>query len=178
MPVLLALIILAGEPVRIAPDGAVAFTPKQLERSARSTRAGLVRWAVTDEGRRILAHLGAADYEIHVVEDAGEPGVGRAPQPGIATMLAAGNRSTRKTYELILNPDPRVPPRGPTILPDQPATAEDLIAAAWAAEMLHIWFYAHGQLLPHHPRADFQNAWRSVAAQLGFPALPHGEEGR
>jgi hypothetical protein len=113
---------------------------------------------------------------VHVIEDAEEHGVGRAPQPGIATMVATADRETRKTYELILNPAPRLVPEGTTVLPDQPTTAEEIIAAAWAAEMLHVWFYAQGHMLPHHERADFQKAWRSVAAQLGFPAMTHGEE--
>jgi hypothetical protein len=50
------------------------------------------------------------------------------------------------------------------------------MAAAWAGEMLHIDFYSQGISLPHHERADFQEQWRLVAGELGFPMLPHEED--
>jgi hypothetical protein len=51
-----------------------------------------------------------------------------------------------------------------------------MMAAAWAAEMLHIDFYARGISLPHHSRSDFQSEWLIIATQLGFPNLPHEDE--
>ena len=50
------------------------------------------------------------------------------------------------------------------------------MAAAWAAEMLHIDFYARGIALPHHERDDFQERWMAVAGQLGFGRMTHGME--
>ena len=50
------------------------------------------------------------------------------------------------------------------------------MAAAWAAELLHIDFYSRGISLPHHQRADFQREWRAIAEELGFPTMPHGED--
>jgi hypothetical protein len=47
------------------------------------------------------------------------------------------------------------------------------MSTAWAAEMLHIDFYARGIPLPHHERPDFQERWQSVASELGFPVLQH-----
>ena len=61
-------------------------------------------------------------------------------------------------------------------LPNQPATPADMMAAAWAGEMLHVDFYARGISLPHHSRDDFQTEWEAVAVELGFPALRHNDE--
>ena len=58
----------------------------------------------------------------------------------------------------------------------EPTTPAQVMAAAWAAEMLHIDFYSRGISLPHHSRTDFQTEWREVARQLGFPYLAHGDE--
>jgi hypothetical protein len=175
-PALAADILLAGEPVRRNAAGAVVFTEQQLRGSAATVREGLVRWVATADGARIFDRFARAEYAVVVIEDPSETGAGRAPQPGIATFLAAGDRTVKKTYELILNPSPRLLPDRAEILPDQAVTPADFAAAAWAAEMLHVSFYADGRMLPHHDRADFQEAWRSVAAQLGFPAMTHGEE--
>ena len=49
-------------------------------------------------------------------------------------------------------------------------------AAAWAGEMLHIDYYARSISLPHHERPDFQEEWREIARQLGFPNLRHTAE--
>jgi hypothetical protein len=167
-------IFLAGEPVRAAADGAVRFTDRQLRESAASIRAGLLRWTATEDGRRLFDYFSTAEYEVVVVEDQYETGIGRAPQPGIATMIGANDRAVRKVYELILNPAPAVIPESLRAFPGQATTPVDLIAAAWAGEMLHIYFYSRGVLLPHHGRADFQERWTSVAAQLGFPGMEHG----
>jgi len=58
----------------------------------------------------------------------------------------------------------------------QPATAADQMAAAWAGEMLHIYFYSTGISLPHHQRADFQQEWHLMAAELGLPNMPHADD--
>lgn len=169
-------IVLAGELVPFDPERGIAFTRIQLRYTAESTRAGLVRWAATSHGRRLLASLKQNRQEVFVSEDFDEQGMGRAPQPGLATLLAANDPTQRRAYELILNPAAPSVPAGFTALPNQPATAEDFMAIAWAAEMLHIDFYARGVPLPHHQRADFQQDWLRIAAELGFPALEHGEE--
>lgn len=169
-------IVLGGERIRLGDDLDVQFTDSQLRRSQSVTRAGLVRWAATAQGRRLLTAFAQNNHKIVVIEDAEEQGAGRAPQPGIATLLAANDPAQMKVYEIILNPAPAVIPKGMTPLPNQPATAEDFVALAWAAELLHIHFYARGIPLPHHHRPDFQEAWLEIAAQLGFPTSEHGEE--
>src|SRR5438045_2426515 len=74
------------------------------------------------------------------------------------------------------HPSIRPPPADATPMSlDEPSAPAQLMAAAWAAEMLHIDFYAHGISLPHHARADFQEQWREIARELGFPRLPHGD---
>jgi hypothetical protein len=168
-------IFLAGEPLRVASDGSLRFTDRQIRGSATSTRAGLARWMATADGRRLFDYFTSWEYEVVVTEDASEAGMGRAPQPGIATMVSAGDRTRRKIYELIINPSPRSIPDGLSAFPGQATTPADLIAAAWAGEMLHVYFYSLGVLLPHHGRRDFQEQWTSVAAQLGFPAMEHGQ---
>jgi hypothetical protein len=50
------------------------------------------------------------------------------------------------------------------------------MATAWAAEMLHIYFYSKGISLPHHTRSDFQDEWRAMARELGFPDMRHDDE--
>src|SRR4029077_19649211 len=61
-------------------------------------------------------------------------------------------------------------------LPGQPANTADAMSIAWAGEMLHIYFYAHGISLPHHTRADFQEEWRAVAAERGMATVPHDDD--
>lgn len=167
-------VVLAGEPVTLSPE--VRFTERQLTRTAPAVREGFVRWARTRQGQRILRHFAERNCEIHVVEDVGESGIGRAPQPGIATLLKMADDSATKQFTLILNPTPREIPKTMTPLPQQPANSADYMAAAWAAEMLHIYFYSKSIPLPHHHRSDFQQDWSSVAAELGFPAMEHTED--
>lgn len=168
-------VLLAGEPIAFDANAAIRFTPKQLSQTNAATRAGLVRWAATPQGRTLLLHFMSGEFEVHVIESLDEPGVGRAPQPGIATFTSLGDHAKRKSYQLILNPSPRNVPEGTVPLPNQPTTTADVMALAWAAEMLHIYFYAQGITLPHHSRADFQEMWRIVAAELGFGSLTHGD---
>jgi hypothetical protein len=172
----MATVILAEDPVVFDSQQKIRFTDRQVARTAAATREGLVRWAATEEGRRILRHFTATRCEVFVREDVGEPGMGRAPQPGIATLVASRDDAKRKVYELILNPISRDVPKQMKTLPNHPATTADFLAAAWAAEMLHIEFYSRGILLPHHRRADFQERWEKVAAQLGFPTMTHDDE--
>lgn len=167
-------LILADESVRF--DGArPVFTPNQIANCSEATRAGLVRWASTAEGRTILDRLDAAEYAIVVTEDATQPTPGRAPQPGIATLAAAGDHAKLKVYEIVVNPALFHPVKADVaVVP--PLTAADMMALAWAAEMLHIDFYARGISLPHHRREDFQREWHEVAAELGMPNVPHEDE--
>jgi hypothetical protein len=169
-------IILAGEAVQFADDATIHFTERQLRETSAATRAGLMRWAATRGGDTLLDYFIGNRCRIIVREDPAEPGEGRAPQPGMATMIAANDPAAVKVYELILNPTLRDAPPGAVVLPGQPATTADFLAVAWAAEMLHVYFYSRGILLPHHERADFQEQWLKIAAELGFPAFPHGEE--
>lgn len=171
---LLGSILLCGEPVRVRADLTVQFTDKQLHESAPATRAGFVRWAATGQGRELLRRFAATEYRVVVTEDPEEPSMGRAPQPGMLTFLGVNDRSKVKTYELILNPRHDSVPIDAVPLANQPATRTDFMAAAWAAEMLHIHLYSQGVALPHHERDDFQQAWLTVATQLGFPTMTHG----
>jgi hypothetical protein len=141
---------------------------QDVQNCSAATRDGFARWAATEHGRAIIERL---DGEVVVTEDANEGGAGRAPEPGIATLSSIG----RRVYSLILNPNFVLPP-GMVPLPNQPATPADMMAAAWAGEMLHVDFYARGISLPHHQRADFQSQWQAVAGELGFPALRHNDD--
>ena len=170
--------VLAGEHVEFAPDMTPRFTENQIRNTAAATREGLARWARTEEGRKIIAFFRSSEYEIDVVEYGENKAVGRAPQPGIATLAAANDHQKRKTYELILNPAFFKMPDGMHALLNEPANASDMMAIAWAGEMLHIYFYAQGISLPHHPRSDFQDEWRKVAAELGMPLVMHDDEDR
>ena len=172
---LLSVIFIAGEAVRFDATMTPQFTSNQLMRSAPATRAGLTRWAATAHGRELIDYFDAGKYEIRITEDSDEEGVGRAPQPGLATLVAAGDHSQKKSYELMLNPGYFRLPEGMTPLPNQPVTPGDMMAAAWAGEMLHIYFYSRGISLPHHQRADFQREWRGVATELGMSALTHDD---
>jgi hypothetical protein len=170
-----AVVLLAGEPVTTGTNAAIAFTEKQLRETDPATRAGLLHWAKTPQGRLLLGQFSASEYEVHVIESLDEPGVGRAPEPGIAAFVTASDHAKRKVYQLILNPTPRNVPVEGYPLPEQPETTADQLAAAWAGEMLHLYFYAKGIQLPHHSRADFQEMWRTAAKELGFPGITHGE---
>jgi hypothetical protein len=171
---------LAGERIRFDSMLQPQFTNSQVKNTSDATRAGLSKFASTEYGQRLIRRFSTSEYEIVVTEDADESGTGRAPQPGIATLAAASDRSRLKTYDLILNPTTFHLPKGVTALPwHEPASAADVMAVAWAGEMLHIDFYSKGISLPHHQRPDFQDEWRILAEELGFPTLTHddGDEG-
>lgn len=169
-------IVLAGEPVRFDANHKIAFTDRQVRATSAATREGLLRFAATPEGWRMLRHFGTSEYTIVVVESPDDSEVASAPEPGIATLVAANDHSIAKTYEIVLHPIPFSLPDGATALPNQAATPADQMAAAWAAELLHIDFYSRGISLPHHERADFQREWRTIASELGFPGMLHGED--
>jgi hypothetical protein len=142
--------------------------------SAEATRAGLLRWAATGEGRSILARFQAKDRQVIVVESDDESTIGRAPQPGFVTLLAAGDPKQLKTYWLIVNPALAAQYDRPKAIElGFPRTPSDVMALAWAGEMLHIEFYAAGIPLPHHDRSDFQKRWRLVADALGLWRVEH-----
>ena len=166
--------VLAGESIAFTSELRPRFSEHQLRASAAATRDGFAKWAATPEGQAAIRRFTRGDCEVHVTESAEEPGVGRAPQPGFMTFLASGDASKVKRYDLILNPvraaeygDPQ------TVNLGLPRTPADVMAVAWAAEMLHIDFYAEGIPLPHHHRADFQERWMRVAGALGFPLVSH-----
>jgi hypothetical protein len=173
---LLALlsVLLAGERLQFDEQFHPRFTAHQLAATATSTREGLAKWAATAEGRAILTHFRADDLTVDAIESPSEPSLGRAPQPGMATLLAANDAKKVKRYELLLNP--RIADeyrRDDAIHLGEPATPADVMATAWAGEMLHIEFYSRGIQLPHHERSDFQSRWHTVAEQLGFPLMEH-----
>jgi hypothetical protein len=163
-----AVFVLCGEKIAFDRDLTPQFTPNQSLNTSAATRDGLVRWAATDHGRALIEHLRG---EIRVTEDWAEGGAGRAPEPGIATLTSMGER----VYTVILNPS-FVLPAGMVPMPNQPATPADMMAAAWAGEMLHVDFYSRGISLPHHQRDDFQEEWSAVAGELGFPTLRHEDD--
>ncbi|HEY2321349.1 MAG TPA: hypothetical protein VGJ82_00670 [Thermoanaerobaculia bacterium] len=169
-------IVLAGEPVRFDANQKIAFTDAQLHATSAATREGLVRFAATPDGRRMLRHFATAEYTIIVSESDDDSEVASAPEPGIATLIAANDHSILKKYAIVLHPVAFSLPDGATALPNQATTPADQMAAAWAAELLHIDFYARGISLPHHQRADFQREWRTIANELGFPGMLHGED--
>jgi hypothetical protein len=166
--------VIAGETVRFDVDLQPVFTMRQSAASAASIREGMAKWAATGEGRRIIARFLRDDFEVTVTEDSGEPSPGRAPQPGIATLLAANDTTKVKRYALVLNPALAAEYGGrDTVALGDPITPAEVMAAAWAGEMLHIDFYSRGIPLPHHERGDFQERWRAVALELGFPRMRH-----
>jgi hypothetical protein len=173
--VLCLLFMLAGEPVTFDAGLKPRFTGNQMRSVSEATRTGLARWAATPQGRALIARFNRSEYEIVVTEDLHEPSPGRAPQPGIATLVAAGDHTKRKAYSIILNPTFFRVSEDQAPYPDEPATPADVMAAAFAAEMLHIDFYSRGISLPHHERPDFQREWRAIAADLGMPGLRHDE---
>ena len=88
--------ILAGEVVRFDAALRPQFSEEQRAASADSTRAGFAKWAATAEGQAIIARFRGGDREVVIVESADERGIGRAPQPGLATLLTAGDSSKLK----------------------------------------------------------------------------------
>lgn len=171
-----SVFVLAGERIRFDAAFRPQFSDNQIRNSAEATRAGLARWAATDHGQKLIALLDWKEFVVTITEDSSEGGAGRAPQPGIATLLAAKDHSKVKTYELILNPAFQIPTAPPLVPSRQPATLVDMMAVAFAGEMLHIYFYSIGISLPHHQRADFQQEWRIMASELGFPNMPHDDD--
>jgi hypothetical protein len=169
-------IILAGEPVRFDARMAPQFTVRQLRHTAAATRAGLGRWAATEHGRMLINYFAANDYDVMVLEDDDEQSPGSAPQPGLATLAFGSDHSKVKPYLVILNPSFFGPAKGMIPFPTEAATRAELMSTAWAAEMLHVYFYAQGISLPHHPRRDFQEQWRAIAAELGFPGMRHDDD--
>ncbi|MGZ7040999.1 MAG: hypothetical protein ACXVH7_04320 [Thermoanaerobaculia bacterium] len=172
---LLCPFILSGERVRFDEHVRPQFTANQIQTVSAATRAGLAEWAATEHGKKLIEKFSTSEYEIVVTEDLHEISPGRAPQPGLAILLAADNRRKLKTYNIILNPTFFEVSKDQAPMPDEPATPADVMAAAFAAEMLHIDFYARGISLPHHERPDFQREWRAIAAELGMPGLRHDE---
>jgi hypothetical protein len=169
--------VLADEVIRFDADLRPQFSANQLRKTDEATRAGLIRWASTLEGKSIIARFQAEDREVIVIESADEPTIGRAPQPGFLTLLAAGDAKQLKTYRMIVNPTLAAQYRGSKSVDlGWPRTPADAMALAWAGEMLHIEFYASGIPLPHHHRNDFQERWRLVAQALGMPRGAHGTE--
>jgi hypothetical protein len=170
-------IYLASESIRFDANLRPRFSEHQIASTSASTRDGLAKWAGTAEGRAIIGRVLADDHEVTIVEDATEAGVGRAPQPMPGVLLAAEDAAQLKRYELILNPSIAALYNNPAALDlGLPRTPADVMAAAWAAEMLHIDFYSRGISLPHHDRHDFQERWMKVAGQLGFGRMTHGVE--
>jgi hypothetical protein len=166
-----APLLLAGERIHIDPQFGPQFSPHQIRATAEATRIGLARWAATPHGRRMIEYLAANGCDVTVIEDDAESGIGRAPEPGIATMVGRSRH-----FEMILNPDYYKVPKDMFPLAGQLANAADAMAIAWAGEMLHIYFYAQGITLPHHDRPDFQREWHAVAAELGMGTVPHGDD--
>jgi hypothetical protein len=167
--------ILAGEPVRFDDALRPHFTEKQMRAVSLATRDGLAKWAATPQGARLIERFSAKEYRIVVTEDLHELSPGRAPQPGIATLANAADRSRLKSYEILLNPSFFRVMKEQARYPNEPQSPADVMAAAFAAEMLHVDFYSRGVSLPHHERADFQREWRTIAADLGMIGLRHDD---
>ena len=166
--------VLAGDRVAFDIDRHPHFNAHQIQTTSDATRAGFERWSRTAEGQSIIRRFQESDRTVVVHEDSSENAPGRAPQPGLRVMLAAHDRSVAKQYELILNPTLAAQYHTPTSVNlGLPRTAADVMALAWAGEMLHIDFYADGVQLPHHERTDFQQRWLLVATELGLPNTPH-----
>jgi hypothetical protein len=175
MPPVAGAIYLAGERIAFDAREQPRFTQQQIRGTDEATRIGLVRWASTAEGRKLIDYFTRGRFSIAVVEDLTDAGAGNAPQPGLATLVAANDPAVVKTYVMFLNPASFNLPAGMKPMAGQPATAADMMAAAWAAEMLHVYFYTRGIVLPHHQRHDFQQQWQTIAAELGFPGLEHDD---
>lgn len=168
--------ILAGERIPFDAELRPQFTARQTAAATPEILAGFERWAATPTGRRLVARFNAKEYEIVIAENADEMGAGRAPQPALATLVAAHDPAAYKIYAVILNPEFRIT-KGRNIFPSsQPSTQADMMAAAWAGEMLHVDFYSRGISLPHHQRDDFQEEWRLVARELGYPDMKHQDD--
>jgi hypothetical protein len=166
--------VLAGEHVAFDDSLQPVFSQHQIVVTSPITRAGFARWAATIQGRALIARFRSSEYEIAITEDQYEEGPGRAPQPGIRTFLSLPDHTAVKRFDLILNPFIASEyGRYPTLALGHPSTPIDVMTTAWAAEMLHIDFYSRGVPLPHPDRDDFQERWKAVALELGFPAMNH-----
>ena len=168
--------MLAGEPVRFDAEMRPQFTQHQIEVVSEATRTGIGKWAHTEQAAKLIPRFSAPEYTIAVDEDLAEPSPGRAPQPGIATLAAATDHAKKKTYSIVLNPSFFRVTKDLAHFADEPGSAADVMAAAFAAEMLHLDFYSRGISLPHHERPDFQREWRAIASDLGMPALRHDDD--
>jgi hypothetical protein len=169
--------VLAGAPVTFDAELRPRFTKVQLSSAAKVTLQGFDRWARTEEGRSIIRRVSASDRTVIIEEDPDQPSLGRAPQPVFTILLAARNPAVHKQYAIVLNPSLAAQfDNGTAAEGEGPRSAADAMALAWAAEMLHIDFYADGVALPHHERADFQERWRAVTRQLGFLNASHGND--
>src|SRR3954447_4221215 len=148
----LALLLTVG--FKQTPPRSAIILP---DHSSNATRGGFARWAATEAGQKIIRHLDPSEFQIVVAEDPDEDGAGRAPQPGIATLVAANNHAKLKSYTLILNPTYGLD-RGKRVgaLPGRPRPPEAVMACAWAGEIPQSDFPARGLSLPHHNRPDFQ----------------------
>lgn len=175
IPPVMSALMMANEPVWFDNYERPQFTANQTTQTAAATRDGVARWAQTPHGRMLLARLNPREFQVTIVEDPWEEGAGKAPQPGLATLLAAPNHAVMKSYEIILNPMYGNYARAGSIR-GMPSSQSDLTSLACAGEMLHVEFYARGISLPHHSRDDFQREWREIANELGFPTVPHGTE--
>lgn len=173
MMLIACLLLLGGEPVQFDADLHPQYTQHQIEVVSDATRKGLAIWTRTAQAQKLMKRFSGDEYAIVVEEDLKELSPGRAPQPGIATLVAASDHSKKKTYTMVLNPSFFRVTKDQAHFSDEPGSPADVMAAAFAAEMLHIDFYARGISLPHHERPDFQREWRAIAADLGMPALRH-----
>jgi hypothetical protein len=171
-----AAFILAGERVPFNAAQQPVFTEKQVREVGPDVRAGFARWAATRNGRRLIARFNSPEYAIVIAEDATEEGPGRAPQPALATLVGSSDHHAAKVYTIIINPAFRLT-AGRNLFPSiQPATTAEMMAAAFSGEMLHVDFYSRGISLPHHQRSDFQEEWRAIARELGYPDMKHQDE--
>src|SRR5256885_3235759 len=130
---------LANERVTFDEKCAPRFTENQINRTAPAIRDGLAEWASTERGCKMIRRFDAPEYAVDVFQDTLES-TGEAPPPGIATLVAAGDHTKVKKYEMILNPTFK-PMTETLVFHDEPNTPAQLMAAAWAAEMLHVDFY-------------------------------------
>src|ERR1700682_6032404 len=139
--------VLAGEPIAFDEAFRPQFTDNQTRSAAAATRAGLVRWAATGEGQKLIARFNVHEFRIVIREDTSEGAAGRAPQPSLATLVGASDHDQVKSYDLILNPGYGAAQRFEPV-PGWPSLPADLMAAAWADEMLHILYYYLGHSTP------------------------------
>lgn len=169
-----AAFYLAGEPLRFDASMHPDFTARQTRGTDDATRAGITRWAATEHGRAMINKFTSREFHVEIAEDVEQESPGRAPQPALGTLVAASNHDVVKSYAVFLNP--RFGVQRVDAVPGFPASPADVMSLAVAGEMLHVSFYARGISLPHHEREDFQREWRQLAAELGYPSVPHGIE--